>query len=39
MSDEKVRSFISKNDMQTKQPRKWNVTVGPEAAVSFSIAL
>src|SRR6516165_7344237 len=39
---ERVRSLqekISKNDTQTEQPRKWNVTVGPEAVVSFSIAL
>jgi hypothetical protein len=25
---------ISKSDTQIEQPRKWNVTVGPEAAVS-----
>jgi hypothetical protein len=42
VSDEKVRPLegkISKNDTQTEQPRKWNVTVGLEAAIFFSIAL
>jgi hypothetical protein len=33
------RKVFTQYATQKEQPRKWNVTVGPKAAVSFSIAL